>query len=268
MNPSNPTPEPRTWHRYASAKYFFAWLQRWLPWLGAGTGLLLLVGLDWGLLVAPEDYQQGQSVRIIYVHVPAAWISMLGYMSMAGASVVFLVWRIKLADAFAASAAPVGAWFTLVALASGSLWGKPMWGTWWVWDARLTSELLLLFLYLGIMALRSSIDEPQRAARAAALLSIVGTVNIPIIHYSVVWWNTLHQPATVSKFGRPSMDTSMLWPLLVCAVAFTLYFFLATLLRMRVRILAQEAESRWLQKLHEAPQGRVTVHRRGERGDA
>lgn len=208
--------------------------------------LCLIAGLWLGLVVAPADYEQGESYRIIYVHVPAAWMSMFAYMVMAGSSAVFLVWRLKIADAVAEATAPIGAAFTVIALVTGSFWGKPMWGTWWVWDARLTSELLLLFLYVGYMALRSALDTPQGAARAAAILAVVGVVNIPVIHYSVEWWNTLHQPATITKLDKPSMHISMLRPLLIMVVGFQLLYFHNLMVRLRSGILEREARSRWV----------------------
>jgi heme exporter protein C len=207
---------------------------------------LIGVGLYGALFLAPADYQQGDAFRIVYVHAPSAWLSMLVYGTMAAAAGIGLVWRIKLAHAIAAAAAPVGASFTLLALATGSIWGKPMWGTWWVWDARLTSELLLLLLYAGVIALRASIDERDRADRASGLLAIVGVVNLPIIHYSVYWWNTLHQGSTLTKLGKPSMTGDMLWPLLTMLLAFTLYFGAILLLRLRGEILLRERDASWL----------------------
>jgi len=205
----------------------------------------MLAGLYGGLVVAPPDYQQGDSYRIIFIHVPSAWMSLFVYVVMAVSGAVGLVWRMKLADVMVSSCAPIGAAFTLLALLTGSIWGKPMWGTWWVWDARLTSELILLFLYLGIIALRSAIDDPRTAARACAILALVGIVNIPIIHYSVEWWNTLHQPATVSKLDGPSMHRSMLIPLLVMAVAFKFYFAVTLMMRARTEVLYRERKSSW-----------------------
>lgn len=246
-------PSITSWHRFAAASTFLPWAERWLPWLGIATAVLLVGGLTWGLVIAPADYQQGESYRIIFVHVPSAWMSMFVYVAMAVASAVYLTWNIKLADSFAAAAAPLGGWFTFLALTTGSLWGRPMWGAWWVWDARLTSELLLLFLYLGVIGLRASVDEPRRAARAAALLAVFGVINVPIIHYSVIWWNTLHQPPTITKFDQPSMHLSMLLPLLVCAIAFTCYFATAVLLRMRCDLLEKEKERRWLKRIYGDP---------------
>lgn len=215
------------------------------------TALLLLSGLYLGLFVAPADYQQGESYRIMFIHVPAAWMSMFIYVLMAGAGAIALVWNIKLAEIFASSCAPLGASFTFLALVTGSLWGKPMWGTWWAWDARLTSELILFFLYIGYMALEASIDDPRRAARASAILALVGVVNIPVIHFSVQWWNTLHQPASVSKMGTPTIAPSMLIPLLLMAFAFTFYFVAVLLIRMRNEILERERHTLWVAQMLE-----------------
>jgi len=235
-------------HKLASPKYFYDISGRLLPWFATATVLLLLAGLYQGLWVAPADYQQGESYRIMFIHVPAAWMSMFVYMLMAGAGAIGLIWKIKLADIVAASCAPLGASFTFLALVTGSLWGKPMWGAWWVWDARLTSELILLFLYLGYIALQSAIDDTRTAARASTILALVGVVNIPIIHYSVVWWNTLHQGATVTKMGTPSIATSMLIPLLLMALAFKLYFVTVVLLRARNEVLKRESGSSWVKE--------------------
>jgi heme exporter protein C len=208
-----------------------------LPWTGALAVLLLAGGLYWGLAVAPADYQQGETVRIMFVHVPSAWMAMFTYTFIAIASVVSLIWRHSLADVAAKAAAPIGAAFTFLALATGSLWGKPMWGAWWVWDARLTSVLVLFFLYLGYIALWQSIEEPARAGRAAAVLAIVGFVNIPIIKYSVDWWNTLHQPASVARLDGPAIHPSILYPLLTMGIAFTVLFVVLELMAMRAEVL-------------------------------
>lgn len=238
-----------TWlHKLASPPHAYRLAGRLAPWFGWPAGLLIVIGLYGGLVLAPPDYQQGEGFRILYVHAPSAWMSMFTYATMATAAAIGLVWRIKLAHAVAAASAPVGAWFTFAALATGSLWGKPMWGTWWVWDARLTSELILLFLYLGYMALRASIDDRDRADRASAVLAVVGVVNLPIIHYSVYWWNTLHQGATISKIGKPSITGDMLWPLLTMFVAFTLYFAAVVLVRLRAEILRRERDASWLRE--------------------
>ena len=238
-----------TLDRLAAPKFFYPFAGRLLPWLGWLAAGLLLLGAGWGLAVAPADYQQGDSYRIMFIHVPAAWLSMLTYMVMAGGAFVFLVWRIKLADMLAKTCAPLGAAFTALTLVTGSLWGKPMWGTWWAWDARLTSELVLLFLYLGLIALRGAIDEPQRAGRATALLALVGVVNIPIIHFSVEWWNTLHQPASLTRMAGPAIDPAMLTPLLLMIAGFTVYFVAVLLQRMRCEILQREQQARWLTEL-------------------
>ena len=236
-------------HRFGSAPFVYRLAGRLSPWLGAGCALALLAGLWLGLVVAPADYEQGESYRIIYVHVPAAWMSMFVYTTMAVSSAVFLIWRLKLADIVAAASAPIGAGFTLVALVTGSLWGKPTWGTWWIWDGRLTSELLLLFLYLGYLALRGAFEQPRTAEKAAAILAVVGVVNIPVIHFSVEWWNTLHQPATITKLDQPSMHISMLRPLLLMVLAFQLLYFFNLATRVRSGILRREARASWVAEL-------------------
>ena len=236
-------------HKLASPRSFFAFSRAVTPWVGALALILITVGVVWGLAYAPTDFKQGESYRIIFIHVPAAWMSMFIYMVLAVSAAIGLIWRIKLADMVAAASAPIGAWFTFLALVTGSLWGKPMWGTWWVWDGRLTSELILLFLYLGFMALLSSIDDRRSASRAAAILALVGIVNIPIIHFSVEWWSTLHQPATITKFDKPSMDASMLWPLLICALGFKLYYVTVVLIRTRCEVLDRERNSNWVKEM-------------------
>jgi heme exporter protein C len=236
-------------HKLASPRYFYRISGQLLPWLSGLTVLLLLAGLYLGLFVAPPDYQQGESYRIIFVHVPSAWMSLFIYVFMAVQSAVYLIWNIKLADVMARSSAALGASFTFLALATGSLWGKPMWGAWWVWDARLTSELILLFLYMGYIALVAAIEDSRTAARAGGLLILVGVVNIPIIHYSVEWWNTLHQGPTVTKFDKPSIHLSMLVPLLLMAAAFQFYYFSVVLMRARVEVLERERRSEWVRAL-------------------
>ncbi len=238
----------RWFHKLASTKNFYRLAEILTPLLAVACAILLAVGLYRGLFVAPTDYEQGESYRIIYVHVPAAWMSLFIYMVMAFCSLLFLVWKMKLADIVAQVSAPLGASFTFLALATGSLWGKPMWGTWWEWDARLTSELILLFIYIGYMALRSSIDNKSTAARAAAILALVGVVNIPIIHYSVEWWNTLHQPASIAKIGTPSIHISMLIPLLLMALGFKVYYLVVMLTKTRNVILEREANSAWVRE--------------------
>lgn len=234
--------------KYSSPQHFYDLAHRLTPWFGWGAFLLLILGLYGAFFYAPADYQQGESFRIIYVHVPSAWMSLFVYVVMASAGAAGLIWKTKVSDAVARGCAPLGASFTLLALATGSLWGKPMWGAWWVWDARLTSELILLFLYLGYMALQSAIEERRTAARAGAVLALVGVVNIPIIHYSVEWWNTLHQGPTVTKFDAPSIHLDMLIPLLVMAVAFMFYFAAVLLIRARGDILRQEGNSSWVRE--------------------
>jgi heme exporter protein C len=220
----------------ANPTVFLVLVRRTLPVMAAATFVLFAVGL-WMAFNAPADYQQGETVKIMYIHVPAAWLSTFIYGVMALASLGTLVWRHPLADAAQKAAAPLGAGFTFVCLVTGSLWGKPMWGTYWVWDARLTSVLVLFILYLGLIALWRSIDDPGKAARATAILTLVGVVNLPIIKFSVDWWNTLHQPASVFRLGGPAISGSMLWPLLVMALAFTLLFFTLHLMEVRNEIL-------------------------------
>jgi heme exporter protein C len=227
----------------ANPTRFLSLVDTVVPWLTALTVILLGIGLYLAFFVAPPDYQQGETVRIMFVHVPAAWLAMFGYVLIAVAALGTLIWRHPLADVAAKAAAPIGATFCLIALVTGSLWGKPMWGTYWVWDARLTSMLVLFLLYLGLIALMQAIDEPGRAGRAAAILALVGAVNIPIIKFSVDWWNTLHQPASIVRLGGPSIDPSMLWPLLVMAVAFTLMFVLLHLIAMRAEILRRRVHA-------------------------
>jgi len=233
-------------HQYAAPMHFHRLSRKLSPWLFGISAVLFVAGLVGGLILAPADYQQGESFRIIYVHVPSAWLSMFCYMVMASAGAAGLIWKVKMGDIMARACAPLGASFTFVALATGSLWGKPMWGNWWVWDARLTSELILLILYLGYIALQSAIEDRRAAARAGAVLAVVGVVNIPIIHYSVEWWSTLHQGATVTKFDKPSIDVSMLIPLLLMALAFQVFFFASLLVRARCEILEFEQHTAWV----------------------
>ena len=241
-----------TWfHRWASPPTFYLFVDRLVPWLLAAWVITLVIGTYGGLVLAPIDYQQKEAFRIIYVHVPAAWLSLFGYSFMAGAAVVALVWRIKLAECVLIAAAPIGASFTALALLTGMLWGKPMWGTYWTWDARLTSELVLLFLYMGVIALGQSMSDPRAGARAAAMLAIAGVINVPIVHYSVEWWNSLHQGATVTKFDKPSISGDMLWPLLVMALSFTFYFGWAVLRRTQGELLIRERRSTWVRNLLE-----------------
>ena len=238
-------------HKLGSPKWFYGISGKLLPWLTVASVLLLAVGCVWGLVFAPEDYQQGNSFRIIYIHVPAAILAQSCYMMLAVAGIVGLVWRMKLADVALQCAAPIGAWMTFVALITGSIWGKPTWGTYWEWDARLTSMLILLFLYFGIIALRMAISNRDTAAKATAVMAIVGVVNIPIIKYSVDWWNILHQPATFTVTEKPAMPAEMWLPLLVMVLAFYGLFALNLLLRMRLEVLRREHKARWVREILE-----------------
>jgi len=223
-------------HYFANPARFTRLAARIQPWAGGLAAVLLLVGLYLALVVVPADYQQGDTVRIMFVHVPSAWMAMFCYTFLAVASAVGLIWKHPLADLAAKASAPIGAGFTFLALVTGSLWGKPMWGAWWVWDARLTSVLILLFLYLGYMALWQAIEDSQKAGKTAAVLALVGAVNVPIIKFSVDWWNTLHQPASVLRMDGPTIHPTMLWPLLIMALAFKAYFVTLLLTRMRMEL--------------------------------
>jgi len=235
-------------HKLGSPPYAYGLATKLRPWLMWSSLILMLIGAYGGLVLAPPDYQQKDAFRIIYVHVPAAIMSLQVYLAMAIAAAVGIIWRMKLAHAFAAACAPVGAWFTVAALATGSIYGKPMWGTWWEWDPRITSVLIQLFLYLGYMALRASFDDTQRADRASAVLAIVGVVNVPIVKYSVVWWNSLHQGPTISKLDTPSITLSMGWPLYTLVLAFMVYFAAVMCDRLRSEILKRERNASWLQE--------------------
>lgn len=230
-------------HRFANPSRFLRAANAVLPWCAGLTVLLLAAGLYFALLGSPPDYQQGESVRIMYIHVPSAWMALLVYGCMAAASAAALIWRHPLADLIAKSAAPIGAGFTLICLLTGSLWGKPMWGAWWVWDARLTSVLVLFFLYLGYIALVNAFDDPVRGYRAAGILALVGVVNLPIIKFSVDWWNTLHQPASVMRLDGPAIHPAMLWPLLLMAGGFMLFFVTVLILRVRGEIAAAKVRN-------------------------
>ena len=239
-----------TWfYKLASPPYVYRTAAALTPWLLAFAALTLAYGLIGGLVFAPPDYQQGEAFRIIYVHVPSAFMSQFVYMMMAVAGAIGLIWRIKVGYAVAAAAAPIGASFSLLTLVTGSLWGKPMWGTYWAWDPRLTAELIMLFLYFGVMSLRAAFEDAGRGDRAAALLAIVGAVNVPIVHYSVVWWNSLHQGATVAKLGKPSIELSMLWPLLSMFAGFMLYFGAVLFIRLRAEVLNRERQSAWVREV-------------------
>jgi heme exporter protein C len=226
----------------ANPSRFLTFAGRALPWLAAATLIVFAFGLN-QIIVAPDDYQQGATVKIMYIHVPSAWLAMGCWTLMTIAALGTLVWRHPLADVAAKAAAPIGAVFTLMCLITGSLWGRPMWGTYWVWDARLTSVLVLFLMYLGVIALWRTIDEPSRAARAVAVLTLVGAVNLPIIKFSVDWWNTLHQPASVMRLGAPTIDPSILRPLLIMGVAYLLLFLTLHLAAMRNEIMRRRVRT-------------------------
>ncbi|NQV58084.1 MAG: heme ABC transporter permease [Alphaproteobacteria bacterium] len=238
-------------HYFANPTRFTRLAGRIQPWAGGLAALLLAVGFYLALIVVPADYQQGDTVRIMFVHVPSAWMAMFCYIFLAVASAVALIWKHPLADLAAKASAPIGAGFTFLALVTGSLWGKPMWGAWWVWDARLTSELILLFLYLGYIALTRAIDDPRRSDRAGAVVALVGVVNVPIIYFSVKWWNTLHQGASVSLTKSPSMAAIMLWAMLVMTLAFWAYAVGMAFYRVRQTILEREQDAAWVGELKE-----------------
>jgi heme exporter protein C len=239
-----------TWfHQLASPPHFYriaGILSTWLMWPAV---LLIVVGTYGGLVLAPPDYQQGDAFRIIYVHVPSAYLSTAVYALMAVASAIGLIWRIKLAHAVAASAAPIGASFTALALATGMLWGKPMWGAYWAWDPRLTSELILLFIYFGYISLRASFEDVNKADRASGVLAVVGVIFLPIFHFSVIWWSSLLQGPTIKKLDSPSIVGDMLWPLLMLILAFTLFFAAVLLFRVKAEVLEREKNSRWVRDL-------------------
>lgn len=237
--PANQAALPRrNLHRFANPGRFLRLTGRVLPWLWAAALVVSGIGVTWALVFAPPDYQQGETVRIMFVHVPMAWLAMGGYTALAAASAMSLVWRHPLADLFAREMSPVGAAVTALCLLTGSLWGKPMWGAWWVWgDTRLLSVLVLFFLWLGHAALVRAFDEGERGARAGAILALIGVVNIPIVKFSVEWFNTLHQPASVARLGGPTLHVSILYPLLVCTLGFTLLFAATVLARTRAAVM-------------------------------
>ncbi|MGC2855081.1 heme ABC transporter permease [Novispirillum sp. DQ9] len=237
-------------HRFANPARFLRLANALLPWSIGVLVLSLAAGLALSLVWSPVDYQQGDTVRIMYIHVPAAWMGMFAYTAMAVASAVALIWKHPLADLAARASAPVGAAFTFICLVTGSLWGKPMWGTWWVWDARLTSMLILLFLYFGHMALQNAFDDPQRGNKAAAVLALVGFVNVPIIKFSVDWWNTLHQPASVVRMDGPAVDPAMLWPLLIMGLAFKAFYVTVVLLRIKAEIADAKIRALRMSEIH------------------
>jgi heme exporter protein C len=237
----------------ANPSRFTAFTEQVLPWLVALTALAFALGLYQALFVAPDDYQQGATVKIMFIHVPSAWLGMLGWTLMSISALGTLVWRHPLADVAMKTAAPIGAAFTLICLVTGALWGRPMWGTYWVWDARLTSVLVLFLMYLGLIALWRTVDDPSRAARAAAILTLVGAVNLPIIKFSVDWWNTLHQPASVLRLGSPAIHPAILVPLLIMALAFTLLFVTLHLSAMRNEILRRRVRTLRLMRAAASP---------------
>jgi heme exporter protein C len=238
--------------QYANPTRFTALATTVQPWLVAATAVLFGVGLYMAFFTAPPDYQQGETVRIMFINVPAAWMALFVYTVMALSSAVALIWKHPLADVAAKTAAPIGACFTFLALVTGSLWGKPMWGAWWVWDARLTSMFVLFLLYVGYIAIWQAIEEPTRAAMIARIVALVGFINIPIVEFSVDWWNSLHQPASVFKAGGPSIDTSILWPLLVMGLAYSILFLALHLMSMRGEITARKLRNLQIARSGEA----------------
>jgi len=233
-------------YHYASPSTFYPLAGKLIPWFAALAFILAIAGLYISFFVAPTDFQQGEGYRIIFIHVPTAWMSMFIYVVMAFWSAIGLAWNTRLSFVMARALAPTGAMFTFVALWTGAFWGKPMWGAWWVWDARLTSELILLFLYVGVMALQAAIDDPRRADRAGALLNLVGVINVPIIYFSVKWWNTLHQGSSVSLTRAPSMAQTMLWGMLIMALAAWMYTIAVSLVRARTLVLERERQTEWV----------------------
>tara|TARA_B100001093_G_scaffold214345_2_gene205680 strand:- start:64 stop:807 length:744 start_codon:yes stop_codon:yes gene_type:complete len=232
-----------------SPRWFYLVTSRWMPWLSAATLILLVTGLVWGMGFAPEDVRQGNSFRIIYLHVPAAFLALAGYFLMASAGAVGLIWKMKLSYMVMKCAAPIGAAITFVALFTGAVWGKPTWGSYWVWDARVTSMLILFFLYVGVMALRNAFHSQEAGNKASAVLALVGTVNIPIIYKSVDWWFTLHQPSTIKLTSAPTMHPDMFQPLLVMILGFYCFYALALLLSVRVEILKRERKTAWVREI-------------------
>ena len=236
-------------HRLGSPKWFYEKTTPWVFWLGICALLILMIGAVWGLAFAPVDYKQGNSYRIIYIHVPAAFLALVGYYVMAIAGALGLIWKMKLSFIAMKSAAPIGAVFTFIALFTGSVWGKPTWGTWWEWDARITSMLVLFFLYIGIIALQSAFANQKMANKASAILALVGTINIPIIYKSVDWWYTLHQPATLKLTGESSIDASMAWPLIMMIVGFYCLYTWMLLVWTRVELLNHEKKTQWVKAI-------------------
>ena len=250
----------RSLHRFANPGRFLRLSGKLLPWLASSGTILTTIGLMWGFLFAPADWQQGDAVRIMYIHVPSAWLASAGYLALALCSLASLVWRHPLADLAAVEIGPVGAGFTAICLISGSLWGKPMWGAWWAWDARLTSVLVLFFLYLGHMALVRAFDDPQRGFRAGAILALVGVVNLPIIKFSVDWWNTLHQPASITLTGAPSVYIGMLLPLFVAAIGYSLVFAAIVVARLRAAVMERRIRGLLLTRAAAEGRGQATPY--------
>ncbi|WP_339769350.1 heme ABC transporter permease [uncultured Paraglaciecola sp.] len=236
-------------HPYAKTQNSYELCERLLPWFVVSALITFVVGMAWGLAFAPADYQQGDSFRIIYIHVPSAILSMGAYSAMAIAAFIGLVWQVRTAFMAMIALAPIGAVVTFIALFTGAAWGKPMWGTWWVWDARLTSELILLFLYLGVISLYASFEDKHQAGKAAGVMAIVGVVNLPIIHFSVEWWNTLHQGASITKFAKPSVAPEMLWPLLISILGLALVMAAIFIRRLQNEIVRRELNRPWVQTL-------------------
>jgi heme exporter protein C len=236
-------------HKLGSPRWFYGISGRWLPWLSIAALVLLGGGCVWGLLFTPPDFRQGDSFRIIYIHVPVSIVAMAAYMAMAVAAAISLIWRMKVAEIAMKCTAPIGAALTFVALVTGSIWGKPTWGTWWVWDARITSVLVLFFLYLGVIALYEAFENKQAAAKACAVLSLVGAVNVLIIYKSVEWWYSLHQPATLKLMSKSSIDPSMKYPLIMTIFGMYCFYALALFLQMRAEILERERGTQWVREL-------------------
>lgn len=236
-------------HKLGSPRWFYQISSLLLPWLSVLSAAIIITAAVWGLAFAPMDFKQGNSFRIIYIHVPSAFLALAGYYTMAIAGAVFLIWRMKMAEVVLRIAAPIGAVMTFLALVTGAIWGKPTWGTWWVWDARITSMLVLFFLYMGVVALASSYQRSDLGSKAAAILALVGTVNIPIIYKSVDWWYSLHQPATIKFTSKPSMHPDMFWPLLLMIVGFYLLYAVLIMLHARAEIIQREQRTRWVQEL-------------------
>jgi len=239
----------RLYHKMGSPKWFYEITSQWSPWVLLVGSALMLTGVVWGLAFAPADYLQGNSFRIIYIHVPSSLLSQSAYLFMAVAGLVGLVWKMKMSFVVAKVIAPIGASLAILSLLTGAIWGKPTWGTWWVWDARLTSMLILLFLYFGVIAIYNAIENDEMANKAAAILSIVGSINIPVIKYSVEWWNTLHQPATITLTNKPTMVPEMFIPLILTIVGFYCWFAVWVFARTRNEILFKERKTNWVKKL-------------------